>query len=167
MTIKAPVLNWHFSVYCWGPCSGWRKMGRTTSFRWQRVKSQGDVLKVSKLHSSDGLIGIYMSKDILNPNLRITLWRWLNLKEQLKWPRVMARDTWWKEAFVMYAFLTQFLFQLRTLATSSNRNASTETKYNSRRIVIEKQFPSYQVKLNGVCVHWTWPWDDEKLRNKT
>ena len=53
----------------------------------------------------------------------------------------------------IHTFLTQFLFQLRTLATSSNRNASTETKYNSRRIVIEKQFPSYQVKLNGVCVH--------------
>lgn len=36
-------------------------------------------------------------------------------------------------------------FQLRTLARSSNLKPSQEEKFRSRRIHIEKTFPSYQV----------------------
>ena len=39
-----------------------------------------------------------------------------------------------------------FVLQLRTLATTSNVAASIEEKYNSRKIVIEKKFRSYEVK---------------------
>ena len=43
--------------------------------------------------------------------------------------------------------LFNYLLQLRTLATSSNNEASTEAKYSSRRIVIEKRFHSYKVNF--------------------